>query len=347
MIIMILYYIVDGQKYSESFTLPNVRYECPSVKCVDSNLQSSYFHTIIGTNMNSTVNLLIFRICEALQYCIKKENMRIIIHTKATDNGKNNDNFISIKGFLDQLNIKYNIWEGVFSADGKMIESYNMFNKSIKSDSNLLIYHTDIDEIPDPIKFSKALQELRSGSCDVIRGIWFERISNDGSLTNIQLSSSLTDQYPLQCKISDTVVGGGKTKKVIAYRSNLRVDGGQHDAWCDRPAWKGNQWSMNSSCTEHIYSRGKKKYYSFIMQYLPIIKKRPIYCKTIVPIDHYKFVGGVETYLNDRMRSYSKQGFHWWKDSLRFLKIIEKNNGKICVHCSNNHCYNTTSGLDV
>jgi hypothetical protein len=297
--------------------------------------------------MNNTVNLMIFRICEVFQYCIKKDNIRIIIHIKTNENIANNLNFISIKNILDLLSIHYTLWEGVFSADGKMIETYNLFTKSIKNDSKLIIYHSDIDEIPDPMKFKLALEELRSGSCDVIRGIWFERISNDGSLTNILLNSSLTSQYPLQCKISDTVVGGGKTKKVIAYRANLRVDGGMHDSWCDRPPSKGNKWSMNTSCSEHIYSRGKKKYYSFIMQYLPIIKKRPIYCKTLVPIDHYKFVGGIETYLNDRMRSYSKQGFHWWKDSMRFLKIIKKHNGKICVHCSNNHCYNTTSGLDV
>jgi hypothetical protein len=228
-----------------------------------------------------------------------------------------------------------------------MIETYNLLNKTVKNDSKLLIYHTDIDEIPDPIKFKIALNEIESGSCDSIRGYWVDRISNDGSLNNIELNSSLTTQYPLQCRISESVVGGGKTIKILAYRANLRVDGGQHDVWCDRPTQRGIQWNMNTSCTDHIYSRAKKKYYSFIMQYLPIIKKRPIYCKTIVPIDHYKFIGGVETYLADRMRSYSKQGFHWWKDSLRFIKIIDQNHGKICVNCSNNRCYNTTSGSFV
>lgn len=347
LILMLLKLMTNGQKYSESFKLPEFQYECPSVQCDIDILKSSYYHTIVGTNVNSTVNLVVFRICEILQYCVKKENIKIILHKKSNDENEDTVNYIAIKNFLEHMNIKFQLWEGIFSADGKMIQSYNMLNKSIKNNSNLLMYQTDIDEIPDPIKFAKALKELQSGSCDAIRGIWFERITNDGSLMDIKLTSSLTDQFPLQCKISDIVVGGGKTKKVIAYRANLRVDGGQHDVWCDRPALKGKQWTMNSSCTEHIFSRGKKKYYSFIMQHLPVIQKSPIYCKTIVPIDHYKFVGGVEKYLNERMQSYSKLGYHWWKDSLRFLKIIKKNNGKICVDCANTHCFNTTSGSYV
>ena len=55
-------------------------------------------------------------------------------------------------------------------------------------------------------------------------------MSENGTLSRVQLSSenTLHDQFPLRCHISENFVGGGMTKKTILYKSNLRVDGGQH-----------------------------------------------------------------------------------------------------------------------
>ena len=55
-------------------------------------------------------------------------------------------------------------------------------------------------------------------------------MSIDGNLSSVHLSSeeTLHDQFPLRCHISENFVGGGMTKKTVLYKSNLRVDGGQH-----------------------------------------------------------------------------------------------------------------------
>ena len=64
----------------------------------------------------------------------------------------------------------------------------------------------------------------------IVLGFWRDRVSIDGELTPVRLSSEQTlhDQYPLRCLISENFVGGGMTKKTVLYKGNLRVDGGQH-----------------------------------------------------------------------------------------------------------------------
>ena len=45
-----------------------------------------------------------------------------------------------------------------------------------------------------------------------------------------------------------------------------------------------------------------------IFKFLPEINKRPVLCSTIVPIDHFKFIGGVDSYLETRAEDYKQKG---------------------------------------
>jgi hypothetical protein len=53
---------------------------------------------------------------------------------------------------------------GIFSADEKMINSYKLLSESTTPSYNKLIYHSDIDEIPDKDTLNQALLELQSGN---------------------------------------------------------------------------------------------------------------------------------------------------------------------------------------
>ena len=48
---------------------------------------------------------------------------------------------------------------------------------------------------------------------------------------------------------------------------------------------------------------------------ISLIQQRPRYCKTVVPINHYKFTGGVVEYLKKRMQSYRQLGLGYWRQS--------------------------------
>jgi len=69
-----------------------------------------------------------------------------------------------------------------------------------------------------------------------------------------------------------------------------------------------------------------------------------IYCPTVVTLDHFKFVDGLQSYLKTRWQTYKSNHLAWWKDSWRFLTHIERNNNTICVDCSKSKCYNTLNG---
>ena len=119
------------------------------------------------------------------------------------------------------------------------------------SNPHKFIYHTDLDEIPDTVQLSKALRELTTGKCDAIRALWRERATLDGRLTSMDLGTkinplagsknlfsdgalALYTQYPMRCNISANFMVAFTTKKIIVYRSNMRLTSGQHDVWCDK-----------------------------------------------------------------------------------------------------------------
>lgn len=255
--------------FSLSFEIPDLGFTCPSVPCpqhrIGSNistlptnvLQDGYYHMIVGLENPTNFNLLIWRVCEGFQLCIPPQNFLLILHgpsqQQPTPSEQSNESDAAkesaalreyamttkrVVAFLEDRGISINLWHGEFSSDAKMEQAYALLKGKV--DNNKIIYHTDIDEITDAKDLEEALKELGSGSCDYVRGSWSERLSRTGSLNKVELTSPLKLQYPLRCKVSDNVVGGGMTKKTVLYRANLRVDGGGHEVWCDRSLASAN-----------------------------------------------------------------------------------------------------------
>lgn len=133
---------------------------------------------------------------------------------------------------------------------------------------------------------------------------------------------------------------------LLCINSNLRLTSGQHDVWCDKPMKNSDSsqqsWIFKQACMKHITSTRERYDRSIppveIYQSLPIISRRPVICKTTVVLDHFKFVGGIEDYLLLRAQQYKAKGLHWWAQSKALVDFVQRNDGKVCVSCPENHC---------
>lgn len=51
------------------------------------------------------------------------------------------------------------------------------------------IYHSDLDEIVDPQSLRQAVAEMDRGECDFVTGVWQDRVTLDGALNRVSISS--------------------------------------------------------------------------------------------------------------------------------------------------------------
>lgn len=145
------------------------------------------------------------------------------------------------------------------------------------------------------------------------------------SQVSIHKGLELEEQYPLRCTYSANFMPERTTKKVVVYRSNLRLASGQHEVWCNIEAASHVKWNRNGACRAHVEKRQDKTTKdNYILRLIPEnLSTKPRMCKTQVVIDHYKFIAGVTKHLMERMNSYRKLGLTWWKQSLEILKDIK------------------------
>jgi len=229
-----------------------------------------------------------------------------------------------------------------------------------------------MDEFPERATFQKAWDELNNpaNTCDAVVAQWTDRIADKGRLTRVKASAtsgSVEEQFPLRCELSNQFVGGARTSKTLIYRAPFRVDGGQHEVWCDRDGFTRKEkhamiqkgvtdymeagpnkpWSRVRACNRHIEARKKTSDRRMIMKYLGDVPYRPRYCKNEVQMDHYKWIDGIRAYLFKRANDYRKQGFHWWRDSRDILVHIQNHDGKICVACKGAQCVDTRTNTPV
>lgn len=389
------------------------------------NLASRFMHTITGVDHKSSFPLLVYRICEALMWCIKPERFYVVLHKNSeTQTSKDmKDRFRPrprVEGhpvdqtvstfeesiqFLASLSIMKErrnlfVWDGDFTSDKKMMRTLMLLRHL--NDSQQFVYHSDLDEFPDRQRLSYALTELRSGSCDVIIGYWRDRISLSGYPTEVTLQQSLEGQFPISCRFSSKFMPRRTTQKMLVYRANTRATSGQHSLWCDVPihlsgrsstegylydetnatnhrtdtlgtkhfvrgrvhgrqgeGGQGNGgqgrgskggtggardasddlWKRTRACVRHVAIRADKSTPArMILDLLPVMPHKPRQCKTKVPIDHYKFVSGVEMYLFKRAVSYKQKGLGWWRQSYNILDHMRQHQGRVCTSCPDMNC---------
>lgn len=57
-----------------------------------------------------------------------------------------------------------------------------------------------------------------------------------------------------------------------------------------------------------------------------------------LPIDHYKYVWGLQSYLEHRVNVFKSHRIRWYKESQQMLDHLDHNGGKICVKCPEVNC---------
>ena len=98
-------------------------------------------------------------------------------------------------------------------------------------------------------------------------------------------------------------------------------------------------WNQTKACMRHLAMRADKSAPArAILSLLPTHRRKPRQCRTRVPIDHYKFVSGVEMYLFKRAVHYKRLGLGWWRQSYEIIDHMRQHGGRICVECPEMNC---------
>jgi hypothetical protein len=138
---------------------------CGNIDCSGQLLfpKRSVFHMVVGCEHESSYQHSVHKICEALNYCIERQRFLVVVNeggseqlTSSARKQTSESRCNRITRFLLFQNISYTHWRGGFTPDEKMLQTYDIL-RGIQ-DSRRVVYHTDVDEIPDH-------RQLRKGTC--------------------------------------------------------------------------------------------------------------------------------------------------------------------------------------
>jgi hypothetical protein len=152
---------------------------------------------------------------------------------------------------------------------------------------------------------------LNDKKCDVFHGKLLDAISPTKTLINITWDLSLNEQFTGYCDAKKQIEHANSNKLVL-YRSIHRPLPGNHRLRCETP-----NYSLEE-CNKHNNTL------------IPKVIKKPKHCNKLLKIKHYKYVWGIEQYLNTRAQIFKKAHIPWYKESLQALDYLHNSNGTIC-----------------
>jgi hypothetical protein len=237
-------------------------FTCAAMSCSKKELKSGFAYFMVATSHSNTFEMLVYRVCRYLQTCIRHNHIFITLHhTSALEEGPSSDVFKRSADFLTALAIPHNSWPGQFTSNTKMVHYLESLHGL--HDPEKYIFHSDLDEIVEPETLRKAMAEMDRGECDAISGAWQDRITIDGALNRVELNGQmpLEEQFPLRCSYSVHFMPERTTRKVIVYRSNLRLTSGQHEVWCNYEVDPKNPWNRDEACKGFITNFNLKSSY--------------------------------------------------------------------------------------
>jgi len=305
-------------------------------------------------------------------------NMKIILQT-ASKELANELSFAKGAVFLNSLGINYIQWAGTFTGDKKMLHTFEAL-RDVNKESLIYQTDIDEIPEPHSLNRalgelqSGQCNAIRAKWADRLAiGGELPPIVLDGTRT-------MQQQFPLRCRISPNFVGrriekiivysasyridgghhevwcspltglgakGAKSLKSELEMSQLPESVSDADSKTVRQLSPSPEGLVNATdkyrrnCRQHIKGRQKQVYYKDIMHALPRDVNFPAkYCPTIVVLDHFKFVDGMQSYLRTRWETYRNKNIPWWTDSWKFLTHIERYNNSVCVDCAASQCYN-------
>lgn len=244
----------DASTHSFGFQSRVLNYTCPIVACSRSNNHNSnssssllsegkgLLHFVASVEHKSNFPLLVYRVCDALQWCMSRSDFYITLHYHQQTSSSDTSGIGSSEpprayrpslAFLHSLGISVDTWTGSFTANTKMMR-YLENLKDQKSNSKLL-FHLDLDEFPDVLEMQAALAELETGTCDYVKGVWADRISRSGHINHIKIGGqigdkrsssgqvSLQEQFPLRCNFSKHFMPARVTVKVLNFKLSFLI----------------------------------------------------------------------------------------------------------------------------
>jgi hypothetical protein len=186
---------------------------------------------------------------------------------------------------------------------------------------NNIILQVDTDEFP---VFESNLNDTNVNSvnrslinmlvdnkCDVVYGKLLDAISTTRKLINITWDIPLDRQFSSYCDAKKHVEHA-VSNKLILYRAIHRPLPGNHRLRCENSKFSLEDCNKNNNTM------------------IPKITKKPRSCRKYLKVKHYKYVWGIEEYLNNRAQVFKKAHIPWYKESLQALNYLHHSNGTIC-----------------
>jgi hypothetical protein len=148
----------------------------------------------------------------------------------------------------------------------------------------------------------------------------------DGSLVNVSLTDNLESSFPLQCEIKK-VLEKAAHKKIVMYRAIYRPEVGNHRLFCQR-AYDLEDCNKKTVPHKYLYPPMTHLPRQCSSRMVPVLigdkEKSPLFssmdsgqnsafgrvnkenfeAEYSLPIDHYKYVWGLQQYLDKRLVYY-------------------------------------------
>lgn len=305
-----------------SYNCNKTEYSTPSDDTCrnEMHMKNVYFHSVFDVSKPSSVSLTVKQICRALSLCINKKNFRIVLNVSKTYN-REYIQFMSYKSlvmFLESLSINFMTWLGNF-------DTYALTEIRMKSLSDVnhyydIIFHVDADEFPifdtnntitNSINKALISKILTDNKCDVMYGKLLDAVSSTKKLINVTWDKPLDEQFSTVCDAKKHVERAN-AHKLILYRGMYRPLPGNHRLRCEISSYSIDECNKTNSTL------------------IPKITKKPKNCYNYLKIKHYKYVWGIEEYLQKRADLFKKAHIPWYKESLSALNYLRNSNGTIC-----------------
>lgn len=286
--------------------------------------------------------------------CIPPENFEVLLHSV----GAIHNDLNAATKFLRQHSIRYVLWRSPFDSASAQFARLHILDKVNTTDQ--LILQADIDEFPD-LSHLKVMAEIllqKDSPCDVFSGTLRDRLPSDGSLLNISLGADMDSTFPLHCEVKK-ILEKAAHKKIVLYRASFRPEVGNHRLRCQR-AFSIEQCLSKKLRFEELYPQMPHTPRQCSSRIMPVLigdsAKSPLFSapgsgqhsafghsnhknsEFSLAIDHFKYVWGLESYLEERVRAFKKHRIAWYKESQHLLDHLKHNNGKICVKCPEVGC---------
>jgi hypothetical protein len=289
-----------------------------------------------------------------LAACVPPENFRVIIHTV----GAIKSDLDVATDFLDYNGIKFLRWKSEFDSAAAQYTRLHALQAVNRSDQ--LILQADIDEFPDlsHLKFMSETLLQKESPCDVFSGILLDRLPRDGSLQNVSHNDDLDKKFPLRCEVKKTLEKAAH-KKIVLYRASFRSEVGNHRLRCQR-AFSVDDCLRKKLRYEELYPKMTHTPRQCSSRIMPVligdVSKSPLLHApgagqssgfghtdnkiqdNSILIDHFKYVWGLQSYLEHRVEIFKKRKIYWYKESQNLLNHLQHNGGRICTECTELNC---------